>query len=38
MITDLHIKNFRLFEEFKIDNLARVNLIVGKNNVGRVRF
>ena len=35
MITDLHIKNFRLFEEFKIDNLARVNLIVGKNNVGK---
>ncbi len=35
MLTDLHIKNFRLFEEFKIDNLARVNLIVGKNNVGK---
>lgn len=35
MLTDLHIKNFRLFEQFKIDNLARVNLIVGKNNVGK---
>ncbi len=35
MLTDLSIKNFRLFEKFKIDNLARVNLIVGKNNVGK---
>jgi AAA15 family ATPase/GTPase len=35
MLTELSLKNFRLFEAFKIDHLARVNLIVGKNNVGK---
>ncbi|MDM8519987.1 AAA family ATPase [Anaerolineales bacterium HSG6] len=35
MLDGVTIQNFRLFEQFSIDNLARVNLIVGKNNVGK---
>ena len=35
MLNSVHIKNFRLFKDFHIDDLARVNLIVGKNNVGK---
>lgn len=35
MLENIHIQNFRLFRDFKIENLARVNLIVGKNNVGK---
>lgn len=35
MLRNIVIHNFRLFEAFTIDNLARVNLIVGKNNVGK---
>ena len=35
MLNSIRIKNFRIFDEFSIDRLARVNLIVGKNNVGK---
>lgn len=35
MLTELHIKNYRLFEDFKMDGLAQVNLIAGKNNTGK---
>jgi energy-coupling factor transporter ATP-binding protein EcfA2 len=35
MLKKVRIQNYRLFEDFSIDNLARVNLIVGKNNVGK---
>lgn len=35
MLNSVHVKNFRLFKEFHLDDLARVNLIVGKNNVGK---
>lgn len=35
MFTDLRIKNFRLFDDLKIDELRRVNLFVGKNNAGK---
>lgn len=35
MLESLHIKNYKLFEDLKMDNLARVNLISGKNNVGK---
>lgn len=31
----LQIKNYKNLKDFKIDSLARVNLIVGKNNVGK---
>jgi len=29
------VKNFRCFQDFSIDSLDRVNLIAGKNNVGK---
>jgi hypothetical protein len=35
MISSLHIKGFRCFEEFDMADLGRVNLIVGKNNSGK---
>ncbi len=35
MLKTVTIKNFRLFKEFDIANLESVNLIVGKNNVGK---
>ena len=35
MLPSFHIKNYRLFKDMKIDSLKRVNLIVGKNNVGK---
>ena len=35
MMDSLHIKNFKNFKELTIDKLRRVNLIVGKNNVGK---
>ncbi|MEL4896032.1 AAA family ATPase [Crocosphaera sp. Alani8] len=38
MIRDLSIKNYRCFEDFKVDGLAQVNLIVGNNNSGKTSF
>lgn len=35
MLRSLTIKNFRGFRELKIEPLARVNLIAGKNNIGK---
>ena len=35
MLTSLEIKNFRAFSHLVIERLGRVNLIVGKNNVGK---
>ncbi len=35
MIRDLNIKNYRCFEDFYVDGLAQVNLIVGDNNSGK---
>lgn len=35
MIESLHIKNFQIFEDLKINELRRINLIAGKNNVGK---
>lgn len=35
MLNNLHIKNFRCFEDLQIESLGRVNLIVGKNNSGK---
>lgn len=34
-LNSLEIKNFRLFKHLKIERLGRVNLIVGKNGVGK---
>lgn len=38
MLRDLTIQNYRAFKDFSIDGLARVNLIVGKNNSGKTSF
>src|SRR6218665_2590257 len=35
MLNSLVIKNFRNLKDLKIDSLGRVNLIVGKNNIGK---
>lgn len=34
-LNNLEIKNFRAFRHLRIERLGRVNLIVGKNNVGK---
>jgi len=35
MIRSLELTNYRGFEHYKLSNLARVNLLVGKNNSGK---
>lgn len=35
MLKSIHIKNFRLFRDLKIEPLNRVNLIAGENNSGK---
>ena len=35
MMESLHIKNFKNFKDLTIERLGKVNLIVGKNNVGK---
>jgi AAA15 family ATPase/GTPase len=35
MLKSLKIKNFRCFEEFELQQLGRINLLVGKNNSGK---
>ena len=35
LLESLEIKRFRAFEHLRIERLGRVNLIVGKNNVGK---
>ena len=34
ILNSLEISRFRAFEHLQIERLGRVNLIVGKNNVG----
>ncbi len=34
MLTEFSAIHFRGFQEIKLDSLARINLIIGKNNVG----
>jgi len=34
-IQSLHIQNFRIFEDFRLEGLKRVNLFAGKNNTGK---
>ena len=34
-IKNIEIKNFKCFEDFKAEGFGRVNLIGGKNNVGK---
>ncbi len=35
MIRSLHLSNYRSFKDYDLNGLARVNLIVGKNNSGK---
>jgi AAA15 family ATPase/GTPase len=35
MLTSFTVKNYRLFKELTIEPLSRLNLIAGKNNVGK---
>lgn len=38
MIEKIRIENFKNFEEFEFDGFKRVNLIAGKNNVGKTNL
>ena len=35
MLKTIKIKNFRSFQSFELQQLGRVNLLVGKNNTGK---
>src|SRR5713226_8100994 len=35
LLNSLEIRNFRGFDHLQIERLGRVNLIVGKNNIGK---
>src|SRR6266481_6049181 len=35
MLESLLIKNYRLFEDFRLPRLSNINLFVGKNNSGK---
>jgi len=35
LLRDLTIENYRSFDKYRLDNLARVNLLVGDNNCGK---
>ncbi|MEM8638143.1 MAG: AAA family ATPase [Cyanobacteria bacterium P01_G01_bin.54] len=35
MLNSLHISGFRTFKDLKVNRLGKVNLIVGRNNVGK---
>ncbi|MDM8566170.1 hypothetical protein QUF74_11030 [Candidatus Halobeggiatoa sp. HSG11] len=37
-LTEIQITNFKCFDDFKADGFKRVNLIGGKNNVGKIAF
>jgi len=38
LISDVKIKKYKCFENFQANNLKRVNLISGKNNMGKTAF
>jgi len=38
LLTEIEIKDFKCFKDFKADEFKRVNLIGGKNNVGKTAF
>lgn len=37
-IKNIEIKNFKCFKDFKAEGFSRVNLVTGKNNVGKTAF
>lgn len=38
MLDNFEIENFRSFSQLRVDRLGRVNLVVGRNNVGKTMF
>ena len=38
MIHKIELKNFKNFSELKLDKLTQINLIVGKNNIGKTNL
>ena len=34
-LPSLHVRNFRMLEDFTLEKLGRVNLLVGGNNSGK---
>ena len=38
MLKSINISNFRLFRQIEVTRLARINLVVGKNNSGKSAF
>src|SRR5215470_736576 len=38
MYESFHVKNFRCFDNLELNDLARINLIAGKNNTGKTAF
>ena len=38
MFTRLRIRNFRAFDDLKVDRLGRINLVTGRNNSGKTTF
>ena len=38
MLESFHVQNFRALKDLKIEKTARINLIVGGNNVGKTTF
>jgi len=37
-IQNIEFKNFKCFQDLKVKELKRVNLIGGKNNIGKTTF
>ena len=35
MLKNIEIVKYKCFENFKLENLSRINIITGKNNVGK---
>jgi len=38
MLDNFEINDYKCFKDFKIDNLSQINIISGKNNVGKTAF
>ena len=38
LLTEIEIRDFKCFKDFKAEGFKRVNLIGGKNNVGKTAF
>ncbi|MFZ2169464.1 MAG: AAA family ATPase, partial [Methylococcaceae bacterium] len=38
LLPSFYLENFRIFDKLKVKRLGRVNLLVGRNNVGKSAF